>query len=114
MTTNDSMIENAAARLAVLTGQAADIATQIKTLQAFILERTQPGDTISVAGRAAWIVRPGRRTFDEQLARAVIPAATLAACTVTRIDPGAVKHISPALWEASCRVGQPYLQAARG
>lgn len=114
MTTTDPTIENAAARLAALTGQAADIATEIKTLQAFILGHTQPGDTITVAGRAAWTVRPGRRTFDEQLARAVLPAATLEACTVPRIDPGAVKHISPALWEASCRVGQPYLQASRG
>ena len=103
----------AAARLAALEDRKADIDAEIAALRAALLTAAPEGSTITVQGQARWRVSPGRRTFSEKLARDVLPTTLLEQATVTKIDGAAVKRISPALWEASCTVGQPFLTAVK-
>lgn len=108
MTTNPK-----AERLAALEAQAADLAEQIHALRTEILAAATPGDVIEAGGAPRWRVAPGKRTFTENIARATLPPAIVEQATVAKLDGAAVRRISPALWEACCIQGQPFLVSVK-
>ena len=102
-------ITDKAERLAALESAAADIAEQIDALRAELLAASMPGDVITAGGVPRWRMAPGKRTFTESIARATLPPTIVEQATVTKLDGAAVKRISPALWEACCVQGDPFL-----
>lgn len=107
-------LHTTAARLAALEDRKADIDAEIAALRSALLSAAPEGSTITVQGHPRWRVSPGRRVFSEKLARDVLPAGVLDAATVTKVDAAAVKRLlAPALWEACCTVGQPFLTAVK-
>ena len=103
----------AAKQLATIQATIEQLASKADELKAIILAAVQPGETVSVNGHPIYKVSPGRRTFKEAKAREQLPAAILEAATVTKIDAAAVKRLSPALWEACCESGAPFLTAVK-
>lgn len=103
-----------AARLAALEGQAAELNEEIRRLRAAIVAASEPGQTIEVGGVPRWKVSPGKRTFDERLARDVLNADTLAAASVFKVDSAKVKAIAGEVtWSLCCKVGDPFLVVAK-
>ncbi|MCU0298678.1 MAG: hypothetical protein MUF33_09195 [Candidatus Nanopelagicales bacterium] len=107
-------ITDDAARLAVLEGQAQELNDEIRRLRAVIVATTEPGTVIEVGGVPRWRVAPGKRTFDESLARSVLNADTLAACTVTKVDSAKVKAVAGEVtWSLCTKQGDPFLVVAK-
>ena len=107
-------ITDDAARLAALEGQAADLNDEIRRLRAAIVEASEPGTIIEVAGQPRWKVAPGKRTFDEATARTVLNADTIAAASITKVDSAKVKAVAgEVIWSLCCKQGTPFLAAVR-
>jgi len=103
-----------AERLMVLEVEREQLQARIDGLRAELAGQLEPGATAADRyGRPLYTLRPGKRTFVKDLARDRLPDAVWSACLVETIDGGAVKRLSPALWEDCCQVGDPYLQAVR-
>lgn len=102
------------ARLAALEAQAADLNDEIRRLRAAIVAATEPGTVLAVNGEPRYRVAPGKRTFDERLAAAVLNADTVAACTVAKIDSAKVKAVAGEItWGLCCKQGEPFLTTVR-
>jgi hypothetical protein len=103
-----------AERLAHLEAERDRLQRDIDTHKAALLTLLGPGATVgSRDGTPLYRAMPGRRTFRQNLAEAVLPEPVRALCTTPTVDAGKVKRLSPALWEYCCAVGAPYLQAVR-
>ena len=100
------------AQLVDLEARKAHLDDTINAIKAQLLANRQPGDTLTFAGEAVYKVTQ-RRTFNEKTAADTLPPEVVEAATVTKIDGGKVKHISPALWETCCTLSEPYLAKAR-
>ena len=99
------------AQLVDLEARRAHLDETINAIKAQLLADREPGDTLTFNGEPVLKVTQ-RRTFSEKIAADTLPADILANVTVTKIDGGKVKHLSPALWESCCTVSEPYLAKA--
>lgn len=109
----DTDVAGIATRLVDLEERRDILNAQIKGLRAQLVDAVEVGGVVAVGDIDVYRVAPGRRTFSAELAAEKLPPEVLSATTVATVNGAAVKRLSPALWEACCTVGEPYLTAVR-
>lgn len=81
---------------------------RVQQMRADLAARLTVGE---VAGQYA--LRPGRKTFDQELARQVLPEAVRLECRHDTVSPEKVRKAAADLWAECIRTGEPYLAAVR-
>ena len=104
--------EHLIAQLVDLEARRADLDDLITQTKAALIANRQPGDTLTYDGQPVYRVS-AKRTFKEDVARQVLTAEQLAAVTVPKVDPAAVKaQLGTDTWAACCVTGEPFLAKA--
>ena len=109
-------VDTIARQLAALEATAAEVAAAIAEKKAHLLAALTVGDVVNLDGEPAYKIQPGARRFNLSKANQVCPAEMLQAATVTTttVDSKRLKQLlPPAVWDAVCVQGDPYVKAVR-